>query len=136
MKLSFFIFATLLLVTSNIVFAQSNLKKVKLNQKFEIAASQKGYIQSEKLTVEFVKVLEDSRCPVDVDCVWAGSAKIQIKVSKGKAAAQVFELNTNLEPQLIKFQGYKIELTDLTPAPKSDVDMKSVKYTASFKVEK
>lgn len=133
----FIILALLFIIAAtNSVFAQTAPKNINMNKEFTLSAKQKGYLKTGKITIEFISVLEDSRCPVDVDCVWAGSAKIQIKVSKGKAAAEIFELNTNLEPQFIKFQGYKIELTGLTPVPKSDVDMKSVKYTASFKIEK
>lgn len=32
------------------------------------------------LEVEFVKVLSDSRCPKNVQCVWAGEAKILVKI--------------------------------------------------------
>ncbi|WP_299217664.1 hypothetical protein [uncultured Dokdonia sp.] len=36
--------------------------------------------------VTFLEVLEDSRCPKDVDCVWAGQAKIKVRIKeKGKA---------------------------------------------------
>ncbi len=118
------------------IFAQNAPKNVKPNQQFSLAAGQKAYVKTDKLTIEFVSVLEDSRCPPDVDCIWAGSAKVQIKVAKGKMAVQTFELNTNLEPRFITFRGYKIELADLSPLPKSDVDKNKVKYTASFIVRK
>lgn len=129
----------LLIIFMIFIFAISisaQTKNAKLNEKISLGANQKAHVKSDKLTIEFVKVLEDSRCPVDVDCVWAGSAKVQIKVSKGKAAAQAFELNTNLEPRFITFHGYKIEITDLTPALKSDDDKSKVKYLASFIVRK
>lgn len=121
---------------SSVSFAQTKIINIKLNKEFSLAARQKAYVKTDKLTVEFVSVLDDSRCPTDVDCVWAGSAKVQIKVSKGKMAAQIFELNTNLEPKTITYQGYEIEITHLMPAPKSDVDMKSVIYSASFIVKR
>ena len=117
-------------------FAQTKTINVKLKQEFSLSANQKAYVKTDKLNIEFVSVLEDSRCPTDVNCVWAGNAKVQIKVSKGKMAAQIFELNTNLEPQIITFQGYKIELTNLTPELKSDVNKDTVKYSASFMVRK
>ena len=121
---------------SSAIFAQTTTKTIKLNTEFSLFAAQKGYLKTENLNIEFVKVLEDSRCPEDVDCVWAGSAKVQIKVSKGKSVAKIFELNTNLEPNFITFQGYKIEITGLTPGIKSDSDRKSIKYSASFILRK
>src|SRR5687768_15934383 len=32
--------------------------------------------------IAFVELVEDSRCPVDVDCVWAGNAKIRVRDQK------------------------------------------------------
>lgn len=32
------------------------------------------------LEVEFVKVISDSRCPKNVQCVWAGEAKVLVKI--------------------------------------------------------
>ncbi|CAN5335217.1 hypothetical protein BH10ACI1_BH10ACI1_16150 [soil metagenome] len=117
-------------------FAQCDTKNVELNNEFSLSAKQMAYVQTDKLNIEFVSVLNDSRCAPDVNCIWAGSAKIQIKVSQDKAAAEVFELNTNLDPKFITFQGYKIELTALTPTPKSNIDRKTVNYEASFIVRK
>jgi len=33
-------------------------------------------------SITFKEVLEDSRCPIGVNCIWAGRAKISIEVSK------------------------------------------------------
>ena len=39
-------------------------------------------IQVENHSITFKEVLEDSRCPTGVNCVWAGRAKISVEVSK------------------------------------------------------
>lgn len=39
--------------------------------------------------ITFLEVLEDSRCPKDVNCVWAGQARIKIRIKeKGKVATE------------------------------------------------
>lgn len=39
--------------------------------------------------ITFLEVLEDSRCPKDVSCVWAGQAKIKVRIKeKGVAAVE------------------------------------------------
>ncbi len=126
----------MLLLLALSAMAQAKNKNVKLNREFALAAKEKAAIKTDKLTIEFVSVLEDSRCPVGVDCVWAGNAKVQIKISKGKAAAQIFELNTGLEPKIITFQGYRIELVSLNPVPKANADTSKIKHAASFIVRK
>lgn len=67
-----------------------------------------------RLTIKFVSVVEDSRCPPDVTCVWAGNAKVRFTVLKGKAAARSFELNTGLDPKSVKLHGYEIRLVSMT----------------------
>ncbi len=39
------------------------------------------------ISVKFIQVLEDSRCPKYVNCMWAGQARVEVLVSeKGKEA--------------------------------------------------
>jgi len=85
---------------------------------------------------KFISVVEDSRCPTDTNCIWASNAKINIKISKGKSAAKTFELNTNLEPQIITFAGYEIKLTNLTPAPATNIRINRNGYAATLTVNK
>lgn len=67
-----------------------------------------------KIKIKFISVLEDSRCPMNARCVWAGNAKIKIAVSKGRASKTV-ELNTGTEPLIVTVFGYKLTLEDLAP---------------------
>lgn len=34
------------------------------------------------ISITFVKVLEDSRCPKNVNCMWAGQARVEVLVSE------------------------------------------------------
>lgn len=38
-------------------------------------------IASGDVILKFVEVLEDSRCPKDIVCVWAGRAKVKVAIS-------------------------------------------------------
>jgi len=70
-----------------------------------------------KVTVKFLEVVDDSRCPVNARCVWAGNAKIKLAVSIGKAAPRTVELNSGLEPKFVTVGGYEIRFVDLSPYP-------------------
>ena len=74
------------------------------------------------LRIKFVSVVEDSRCPVDVDCIWAGNAKVRLKLKKKNGAWETVELNTNLDKQEIEFGGYSIKISALTPTPNNAID--------------
>ncbi|MFT5891354.1 MAG: hypothetical protein ACI9Y7_001455, partial [Dokdonia sp.] len=55
-----------------------------LELKLEIGECQKV----NNIKVTFLEVLEDSRCPKGVSCVWAGQAKIKVRI-KEKGLAPV-----------------------------------------------
>ena len=93
-------------------------------------------VTKDDLTIEFVSLIEDSRCPIGVNCIWAGNAKVQIKVSNKKKASKIFELSTNLQPKTIDFECYEIALESLIPHPKADVSTNPNDYTAIFAVRK
>ena len=37
-------------------------------------------VKAAEMQVRFVSVTEDSRCPRDVTCIWAGEVKVQIEI--------------------------------------------------------
>lgn len=75
------------------------------------------YVKGARLTIKFVEVVEDSRCPRDVTCIWAGNAKVKLLVSKGKNRSQEVELNSGIEPTAVTVFGFELSLKELTPYP-------------------
>lgn len=94
---------------------------------------QKKFARS-KITVKFISLVEDSRCPVGVNCVWAGNAKIKVQISEGREAGETFELNTNIGARGATFRGYAVNLTELIPKPKADSKNADGDYTATFSI--
>jgi hypothetical protein len=111
---------------------QSGEKEIKLNQEFKLRYQEQAIIRSEELIIKFLALLEDSRCPVNVDCIWEGNGKIQIGVKKNSGEFKTFVLNTNLEPLEIMFENYKIKIVSLDPKPKSEAKNKAESYIATF----
>lgn len=88
-----------------------------------------------QLSIKFVEMVSDSRCPADVRCVWAGNAKIKVElINRGKS--QIFELNTGMKPQSIVFGGYEVKIVTLEPRIRTNVRINSNAYTATFSVVK
>jgi hypothetical protein len=85
--------------------------------------------------IKFVDVLEDSRCPKGVHCIWAGNAKISIEVGQNNQTKKI-ELNTLLEPQEDFVSGYKIRLVGLSPYPEEGKQINKAQYTASLEISK
>ncbi len=86
--------------------------------------------------VRFGEVKGDSRCPVDVVCVWAGNAEVALVVEPtvGEGPAQLLTLNTLLEPRVGNARGLRLTLVGLAPVPRS-TDKQRV-YVATIKVER
>jgi hypothetical protein len=81
-------------------------------------------------------VIEDSRCPIGVDCIWEGNAKIRLRISKSKGESKTVELNTNVEPTTVKFEDHEIRLLRLEPIPKANEKIKAESYTAFLNINK
>src|SRR4051794_30365252 len=93
----------------------SGVKSPTLNQSFDLKVGQTVSVQDTRLRVSFQSVAEDSRCPEDVTCVWAGNAKIVLTLSKGGRRPATINLNSGLNPRHITFQGYDIKLVGVKP---------------------
>lgn len=104
-------------------------------QQVSLRLNKQAKASRSKLTIKFVAV-EDSRCPQGVDCIWAGNAKVTVKITSRRGESKIFDLNTNLDTKSVKFDGYEIKLGNVTPYPRSNVRINPSGYTASFTITK
>ena len=119
-----------------LLFGSFNFINARTKQQIKVLINRQKTIPGSKLTLKFVSLVEDSRCPRGTNCIDAGNAQITVKVSKSNGTAQTFELNTNSAPQFVTFAGYKIKLTDLNPEPATNIRINRNGYTATFVVTK
>ena len=110
---------------------------------FSIVSAKQGQEVSVKINTEaranggvrvrFVELVEDSRCPVDTNCIWAGNAKIKVRVTRN-GRSRVIELNTMPKGGDPVFAGYKFRLTDLDPDLRTNVRINRNGYVAKIEV--
>ena len=131
-------FALFALFAFSPLFAQQprRAEVIRLGQEFELKINQEAAIEGEGLAVVFESVLEDSRCPEGVDCIWSGNAKIRIRSSRQKHAPAPIELNTNVGPKSSSYLDYEIKLVELKPRPKADKPVQSNEYKAALIITK
>jgi hypothetical protein len=91
-------------------------------QQFELKLNQSASINSGEVKVNFLRVIEDSRCPADVDCVWSGQIQVAVNVSVKGSAPKTLSLinragNKNISTK--KFKKYSIEFVKAEPYPKN-----------------
>jgi hypothetical protein len=85
-------------------------------------------------TVTFRGVPDDSRCPADAQCVWAGDAAVEFEVGGSATVAMVLHTpTTEIGPSTGYFGAYQIDLLELSPVPEVGAP-RSRPYTARLRV--
>ena len=111
---------------------------VRLGQEFNLRIGQQAAVGAEGVRVRFASVVNDSRCPVDATCVWAGNAEVLIEaVANGSSAG--LKLNTHGGANLPKegrHQRYSVVLVALGPQPRRDSGIKATDYVATLVIRK
>ena len=87
-----------------------------------------------EVILKFLSVIEDSRCPTDVNCVWVGNAKIEVLITDKRGGSKKVVMNTTTGPAGDQHNGYAIYMTSLTPSPKSGKTIKQRSYIATFNI--
>jgi hypothetical protein len=78
------------------------------------------------------ELLEDSRCPADVQCIQAGTVRIMATISSGLGTGeQELELG-----QTITTEAELVTLTDVIPMTEADQEVADSEYMFEFTIEK
>lgn len=85
--------------------------------------------------VVFVRVVEDSRCPIDAICVWAGNAVVELGIRAGMGPTFPIQLNSTLEPQAADWNGVRMTFLELHPAPRAATPTRPEDYVVKIRVE-
>lgn len=84
------------------------------------------------LTITPTQITQDSRCPVDVQCIQAGTVRVSVRVNAASGqSTQTLTLN-----QAFTTEAETITLTSVTPAKNSKTAIGTSDYRLTFDVEK
>jgi hypothetical protein len=103
-----------------------------LGAEFTLAPGQDAQVERTDLSVRFVRVEGDSRCPADAFCITGGDAVVKIEVStSGRKTAH--DLHTgDMKP--VTDGGFTIALVQLQPYPFSSRTIEPGDYRATLRV--
>jgi len=77
-------------------------------------------------------MVDDSRCPTGVECVWAGTVRVNTEIFSGLGTSnQVIEINKS-----ITTEAEEVTLTEVTPYPKAGSTINSADYRITYSVKK
>lgn len=106
----------ILLFIASFGFAQTEVAKTpQIAFKVDLGTT----VTSDGIKIEFEAVLEDSRCPVDVQCVWAGQARVKVNISSADMPEESLDLIVGKKEKdvLCVVDGYVLKAINLAPYP-------------------
>ncbi len=104
-------------------------------QAFDIKVGQEASIFSQQLSLKFLSVSEDSRCPQGTNCIWEGNGKVNIQLTSQGQTSDTVELNTAMSlPSEATYLNYNISLLDLQPYPLAGRAIQQSEYIATVSV--
>jgi len=107
---------------------------VPLGSEFTLAVGQSATVAGAGLRVGLRAVRDDSRCPVDVQCVWEGDATVALDLSGGSAPA-AYDLHTSGRfAREAEYGAYRIALVRLDPTPRAGAVPGAGDYRATLVV--
>ncbi|WP_067457386.1 hypothetical protein [Actinomadura macra] len=104
---------------------------------FTLAPGQTARLDGGGLTVRFDGVKDDSRCPVNVTCVWAGDATVMVSVTSGEGRPAARELHvTAPAAKTTAVSGYVVGLVGLAPERRSQSPVSPGDYRVQLRIDK
>ena len=110
-------------------------REVSLGQEFPLRAAESVRIAGTDLLIAFDRVTEDSRCPVNVTCVWAGNAVVRLTARVAGAARGNLELHTTTaDKREAAVDGFRVQLVRLAPTRAEGTPITQDQYVATVTV--
>ncbi len=114
-----------------------NVNPVTLAYPFKLSVNQTAYLATADLDFRFVNVTEDSRCPSDVQCIWAGQVSILVEYSRASTGEHLGNFTLTLmggasSDVLVGAEGYLVKLAQVDPYPFSTRQILPSDYVATL----
>jgi hypothetical protein len=105
-----------------------------LGRDFAIAVGASARIDKTDLVVHFDRVVNDSRCPSDVQCITAGDATVVVTAVSDGAAPRRYELHTDDGAREAMHGNFRLSLISLKPVPTSTRPVPASAYVLTLRV--
>ena len=90
---------------------------VGIDERFTLSPGESARVASTDVTLTFVDVQGDSRCPADAICIQGGDAVVRVRAAGG-SRTETLELHTGDSSRAsAQYQGYRVTLAELQPYP-------------------
>jgi hypothetical protein len=104
-------------------------------QAFALPLGKTAAVKGSDVRLTFKDVRTDSRCPVDVQCVWAGEAKIGVVVSGNGTTDETKVLSLTPADSEARAGNLRIRFVGLAPVPRQSDAGTNRAYVAQLVVD-
>lgn len=85
---------------------------------FDLPVGKTAALTGNGVRITFRQVKEDSRCPTDVTCIWAGDASIELTISRNGSSDDTKILSLSPANNEARSGDIQIRFVGLTPVPR------------------
>jgi hypothetical protein len=131
----------ILLLTLTLISCKKYDLTKDIGEEITICFEEKGTIKDNENQVElkFIHLVEDSRCPEGVQCIWAGRAVVEIRINSTDiitlAIGDLTGATNTPYVNFVEYNNYKITLLEVTYNKKKHQG-KEEKYQIKLRVDK
>jgi hypothetical protein len=103
---------------------------------FELAIGKTAVLNGNGARITFRQVKEDSRCPTDVTCVWAGDARIELTISRSGSSDDTKIFSLSPPDNEARSGDLQIRFVGLAPVPRQSDGNAPRAYVAQLVVNR
>jgi hypothetical protein len=108
-----------------------------VGREFELKMNQTARLVSVAVQLTLRAIEEDSRCPIDVVCIWQGNARARLEAQVGEdGPSSEVKLNTGVQPMEAQVHGVTVRLVGVLPAARSEVQIRPSQYSVLLVVSR
>ena len=107
-----------------------------LGQPVTLRPGDKAVFEAERLQIRFERVVSDSRCPKDAQCVWAGEAVIRLTATLPDASNKSIDVKASPTDTGTAVGSFRVSVNDLQPLPTVNGAVREADYRLTLTVAK
>ena len=104
----------------------------RVDEPFQLAVGERAVVGG--VSIRFVTVPSDSRCPTTVVCIWEGDGAVLVEIGPVAGGGAADTLHTRDNPKAIDLGEITLELVRLDPYPETPGGIPAEEYVATFVV--
>lgn len=87
--------------------------------------------------LNFIELVQDSRCPSDVTCIWAGEVTVKVQLKQGGQVVGAADLTLTGDPAKAsaRLGDYQLTLLEVTPYPVSTQARQAADYQIKVQLD-